>query len=393
MPRIRELFFYFALGMLLNSVLAADLSLPSPLTGPGTSALISLTFATGNDGIGGLQFDLQYDPTVMTLMTTPGDALRGSGKSIYVQDLAPNLRRFLIIGPNRNAIPGGVLLNLFINVSTNAANGTYALNIANFSSTDISGNAIPTSTASGSISIQGNTGSRIVASGVVNSASLAPGPVAPGEVITLIGSGIGPAIAVQPASSATSIVLGGTSVLFDSTPAPLLYAGPNQINAIVPYGISSQDLTQMLIVAGETIVGGLSLPVSPAAPAVFTLAGSGVGPGVILNQDLTVNSPANPADRGSVVVLYATGAGSMSPVPVDGQVTGDPPPVPNSPVSVQIGGADAQIRYAGAAPALVAGVLQVNCVVPENIDLGNSVPVVLMVGTTPSPAGAVLAVR
>lgn len=123
-------------------------------------------------------------------------------------------------------------------------------------------------------------------------------------------------------------------------------------------------------------------------PAILTLDSSGVGPGAILNQDFSVNSPSNPAGRGSIMALFATGAGMMNPVPIDGQVTGDNPPLADLPVSVEIGGSIAQVVYAGAAPGLVAGVLQVNCAVPLDIAPGESVPVNLFVGTFLSPAGA-----
>ncbi|MEO7143669.1 MAG: hypothetical protein ABI165_09230, partial [Bryobacteraceae bacterium] len=207
----------------------------------------------------------------------------------------------------------------------------------------------------GSLSVEGPMGSKLQPSGVLNAASLDSGPVAPGEIVTLIGSGIGPAGELQPATSATSMALGGTRVLFDGSPAPLLYAGPNQINAIVPFGISGQDVTQILVTNGGQVIAGFPIPVSAAAPAIFTRDASGVGPGATLNQDSSVNSPLNPADRGSVVVIYATGAGATDPLGVDGQVTAGVPPRPVLPVSVQIGGIDSEILYAGAAPGLIAG--------------------------------------
>ncbi len=234
----------------------------------------------------------------------------------------------------------------------------------------------------------------IQASGVLNAASLTSGPVSPGEIVTLIGSGIGPATATYPGSSATNTVLSATSVLFDGNPAPLLLAGPDQINAIVPYEISGQNSTQLFIMNGGRLVGEVPLSVAAATPAIITLDSSGAGPGAILNQDSSVNSPSNPAIRGSEVVLFATGAGVMNPTPVDGQVTGNSPPLPSLPVSVQIGGAAAQVVYAGAAPGLVAGVLQVNCVVPQQgITPSDSAPVVLMVGTAASPLGVVMAIQ
>ena len=79
--------------------------------------------------------------------------------------------------------------------------------------------------------------------------------------------------------------------------------------------------------------------------------------------------------RGHVIVLYATGAGQTTPESVDGQQTVPPTlPKPIGGVSVMIGGQNAQINYAGAAPYLVAGAIQVNAVVPTGVTPGTTVP-------------------
>lgn len=386
MPRT-FLFFCF-----LRAAFPATITLATQSSGPGSSVLISATFTPGNDSVSALQFDLQYDNNTMSVVVTPGDQPRGSGKSIYSQDVASNQKRFLIAGPNASPIPAGTILNLYVNLNANAS-GPIPLTISNLVVTDSSGSSVVSSGTSGAVTVQGNSGSRIDANGVLNAASLTSGPVAPGEIITLIGSGIGPPIPVQPTLSATAASLGGSSVLFDNVAAPLLYAGPSQINAIVPYEIAGNSTTQVLISSGNQLIAGFSMPVAAAAPAIFTQSGGGLGPGLILNQDLTINSPSNPAARGSIVVLYATGAGAMNPVPIDGQATIGPPQMPVLPVSVLIGGAAATVMYAGAAPTLVAGVLQVNCQVPASISPGDSVSVALTVGSISSPAGAVIAVR
>jgi uncharacterized protein (TIGR03437 family) len=78
--------------------------------------------------------------------------------------------------------------------------------------------------------------------------------------------------------------------------------------------------------------------------------GSGVGQGAILDQNSTVNSPSNPAEKGSIVIVFASGAGQTDPGGADGQIAGDTLPTPLLPVSVQIGGLEAKVLYAGAAP-------------------------------------------
>ena len=167
--------------------------------------------------------------------------------------------------------------------------------ISDLTATDAIGNTVPLAGQNGSLTVGGSSGSRIQPSGgVLNAASLVSGPAAPGEIVTLIGSGIGPATASLPAVSASSTLLGGVSVTIGGTPSPLLYAGPNQINAIVPYEISGQSSAQLFIMNSGQLIAGFPLSITPAMPAIFTATASGVGPGAILNQDSTVNSPSNP---------------------------------------------------------------------------------------------------
>jgi uncharacterized protein (TIGR03437 family) len=389
---LRALYPYIVFLAFGRIVGGAQLSLPVLSTGPGSSVLVSALFAPGADTVSGIQFDLHYDGSATSLLGTPGEAARLAGKSVFYADLSPNDKRFVVIGLNRDSIPQGTLINVFVVMKANALGGKYSLTLTNLVSTDPTGQVVPTTGANGSVTVGTELGSTLQEDGVLNAASLDAGPVAPGEIVILIGSGIGPSTAFQPTSSASSTELGGTSVLFDGRLAPLLYASPNQINVIVPYGISGEDVTQMTITSGGQVIARLPLPASAAAPAIFTQDATGVGPAAILNQDTSPNSPLNPADRGSIVVLFATGAGQTDPPSVDGQVSTGILPRPTQDVSVKIGGIDAEIKYAGAAPELVAGVVQVNCKVPQNVTPG-SVSIVLKIGTASSPAGLMLSIR
>jgi len=93
------------------------------------------------------------------------------------------------------------------------------------------------------------------------------------------------------------------------------------------------------------------------------------------------------------VVLYATGVGPMMPSPTDGQVAGNILEHPSLPVSVTVQGIDAEVLYAGAAPGLVEGLVQINCRVPLSVTPGVAVPVGITVGTASSPAGVVMAIQ
>ncbi len=173
------------------------------------------------------------------------------------------------------------------------------------------------------------TASQPFVSCVLNAASLQAGntsarptgTVAPGEIVSIFGTGVGPdqAVTAQPAAGSYPVTLGGTQVFFDGVPAAMLYAGTNQINAIVPYGIAA-PVTQMTLQRGGFTDGPRALPVAPAVPGIVTVNSSGTQQAAVLNQDGTYNAATNPAAIGSVIVFYAVGAGTMNPAAGDGTV-------------------------------------------------------------------------
>ena len=142
------------------------------------------------------------------------------------------------------------------------------------------------------------------------------------------------------------------------------------------------------------------MPVAPAAPDIFTLDSTGAGQAAVLNQDNSANGPTQPAVRGSVIQIFATGIAVAGAV--TGSVTLAAAPGSTDAVSVAIGGTAARIIYAGPAPGEVAGVIQVNAVVPDIAPTGPAVPIVLSVSPPQGPlqpiiyasqAGATIAVQ
>jgi uncharacterized protein (TIGR03437 family) len=210
---------------------------------------------------------------------------------------------------------------------------------------------------------------------VVNGASAIQSAIAPGEIITLHGTNLGPPTAaglvLQNGQPATT--LSGTRVLFDGVPAPILYASVDQLNVIVPREIAGRSVTLLEVEYFGTRSTAVGIPIVDASPAVFTLDSSGAGPGAVLNQDNTVNMPANPADRGSVIQIFATGA--------------------NSPVTVTIGGVDAQVTYAGPAPQSVDGLFQINAIVPSSLTPATAVPLVVRAGSKESQTAVTVSVH
>jgi uncharacterized protein (TIGR03437 family) len=230
---------------------------------------------------------------------------------------------------------------------------------------------------------------------VVNGASNLTGAISPGEIVVIYGSGLGPAQAAQYQVGSSGLVdcpLGGTTVTFNGTCAPLIYASSTQVNAVVPYSVSG-GTTQLTVTYQGQTAASLSVPVVPSAPGIFTLNTSGRGPGACINQDGTVNTPSTPAKVGDIVACYATGEGQTTPGGIDGKPAAVPLPRPNLPVTVTIGGRTVTPQYAGGAPGLVAGVMQVNAQIPAGIQTGDAVPFVVQVGTASSQPGVTIAVQ
>jgi len=204
----------------------------------------------------------------------------------------------------------------------------------------------------------------------------------------VFGSILGPSIGQTLELDSDNIVisdLSGVQVLVNGTAAPLLYVGAGQINAVAPYEIAGSvgRSVGVQVLNNGVQSNSLNVNVVATAPAVFSL---GNGQGAILNQDGSVNGPGNPAARGSVISIYGTGEGQLNPPGVDGSLaTGTVAslPRPAAPFSLTIGGATANYTYAGTAPQSFEGFLQVNAVIPSNIQTGNQ-PVVLTVGNASS---------
>jgi len=216
---------------------------------------------------------------------------------------------------------------------------------------------------------------------VLNAASfgIASGGISPGEIVSLFGDRIGPDTPAKfqiDSSGKFATEIGNTRVLFDGIPAPLLYAQDNQINAIVPWELTSGsiDLPAQFVYANIVIerngIANSPVPALVAAsdPGIFRLDSEPYGQGAILNQDGTVNSKKNPAQRGSVISIFATGTGPLAPIPGDGEIVADASRrvamVIETVFHPQL---EAEVLYAGAAPTLVAGLTQINVRIPKEV--------------------------
>jgi uncharacterized protein (TIGR03437 family) len=210
------------------------------------------------------------------------------------------------------------------------------------------------------------TGVYINPQGVLNGAGFSPPgePVAPGEFITIFGSGL--ATSQMVASPPYPDILGGVQVAINSINAPIYLVSPTQLNVLVPYAVTGSTATIVVTNNGRasnTVV----VPLSTTAPGVFSQNSSGVGAGVVVHANNTLVTASSPAKKGETVSIYLTGLGAVSPAVADG-TAGLTSPLSKTveAVEVTIGNLSAAVSYAGLAPGF-PGLYQINATVPASL--------------------------
>jgi uncharacterized protein (TIGR03437 family) len=208
----------------------------------------------------------------------------------------------------------------------------------------------------------------LTAAGIVSAATGRPGPVAPGQIITVYGADFG---------TDTSQL----RLLFEAEAAHILSVSGGQLNAVVPLSVAGKpDVPVVVEYAGQRSAA-VTVPVTQAAPGLFTSDASGRGQAAAQNENGSTNRADNPAARGSIIVLYGTGQGQPSD-------NGGPA----LPVSVQIGGVPAEVLYAGPVAGM-PGLLQVNARIGTGTTPAAAVPVVLTIGGVSSSPDVTVAVQ
>jgi len=210
--------------------------------------------------------------------------------------------------------------------------------------------------------------------GIANAASYVGKAIAPGLVVAIFGNNL-------------------KKILFDGVEAPVIYNRGDQAVVVVPYSVAGKATVAVQSDDGSIKSEVFRIAVAAAAPAIFSTQATGTGQAAMVNQDATLNNSTLPAARGTVVTFFATGEGQTTPTGIDGKVNSGVLPKPVLPVSVQIGGLDAEVLYAGGAPGMITGVMQVNVRVPATAVTGDAVAVVLKVGSFASQDKVTMAVK
>jgi len=162
--------------------------------------------------------------------------------------------------------------------------------------------------------------------------------LAPGMILTLFGEQLGPA---------------ATKVFINGWDAPVLYTSENQVNVLVPFELATGQPADIEVESAG--IKSRLFRVNRVAATAMTLFQ------VVLNQNGSLNSKQNPAEKGSIVVLWGTGGGNTLPASASGEIT----PLTGRPLDGRIRVWSLRIPahevlYAGAAPGAIAGLIQIN---------------------------------
>jgi uncharacterized protein (TIGR03437 family) len=224
----------------------------------------------------------------------------------------------------------------------------------------------------------------------VNGANLAPNRfLAPNTWATLYPASGGTFgketadISSVPNPSPLPKALADVQVLFDGVPAPVYYVSPGQINFLTPWNAATSGQSEVQIQkisTGQILAAGL-ISMNSVSPGIFMgarISATSVQAAVI-NQDGTINGPTNPAPRGSVIAIYATGQGFISGAPADGAPASPCLTTPYTPrvflgvgftdsVAVQTGEKVPDGGYVTYSGTCVPGLWQVNVQIPMAVD-------------------------
>ena len=225
----------------------------------------------------------------------------------------------------------------------------------------------------------------VLEGGAVNVASFVPARfpnygLARGSLFTVFGQSMGPAniqfvqafpVGTQLAGSSVRVRVGNTTV-----DCLMIFALAGQLAAILPSNTPLGAGTLTVTFNGQTS-NAIAIRVVEHAPGILTISQNGLGPAVITDPfNFVPNTVVNSFAPGDPAVLWVTGLGARSqdatPQAQDLQDSLD--------LTLRVGNrVITNFLYAGPAPTN-AGLDQVNFFIPEDVEEGCAVSVVLQVG-------------
>jgi uncharacterized protein (TIGR03437 family) len=204
--------------------------------------------------------------------------------------------------------------------------------------------------------------------GMVNSGSLRFGePIAPGTIVSLYGEGFSTQTALAT-SGFLPRLLDGVVALVNGVAAPLFFTSPNQINFQTPMEVVPGEVF-LQVRSGGLLSNAIRARVEDTSPGIFTITQNGTGEAVAVTaENYQLVSAANPARAGRYISVFCTGLGQLAEEIPTG-IPVERPLVTRSPLTLSVGGRNAEVTYAGAAPGY-PGLYQINFIVPAGLNSG-----------------------
>jgi len=225
----------------------------------------------------------------------------------------------------------------------------------------------------------------VAPSAIVDAANFELGPVAPGQIISIFGSGIAPEELSTFEWDEDGTVpedLSGIIVLADGYFMPLMAAGRGQINAVVPANVKGHQVDFVVINKGKASAP-MTVDLKKFVPRVFSAFGTGSGQAAAVNPSGVLNGGASPASVGGYLSFWVTGLADTSAPAFDpAALAEEAVPLP-FPIRVYVGGQQQILLYAGTAPGMLQAITQINVEIAPDTPSGPQ-PILIVVGAEQS---------
>jgi uncharacterized protein (TIGR03437 family) len=185
--------------------------------------------------------------------------------------------------------------------------------------------------------------------------------LAPGNLVTISGSGLSVTNATAPAGAPLPTTLNGTQVIVGGTAVPLLSVSPTSLTAQVPYELTTGMQYQVLVNTNGALTTPDMIQLANTSPGVSTAA---AGLLTAYHSNGSAVTEAAPAAPGESIYLLGAGLGATDIPVADGAISPSMPPANalDQP-SVTVNNEQATVTFAGLQPGTV-GIYQVTFTVP-----------------------------
>jgi uncharacterized protein (TIGR03437 family) len=349
------------------SLFAGTLAVGTGVASSSSNAAVNVTYTAGGTAATMLQFDLTFDGSVLLVTATAGSAVSSAGKSLQTSQPDPanaNVMRFMIFGLNQNVIGDGVVAVLNVGVRNAAYSGTVTLQISNIVAATTSGPAVTGTNGSVRVGSGGEPSPSVPAGGVTNGASF-EAVIAPGAFISVFGSNLAPSSVASTGRAWSSADFQGMnlptkldnySVTINGKPGYFAFIYSGQLNVLAPNDTGDDRMVAVQVLSPNGNSPAVQVKWQRYAPAFFCQNVGG---------KFYLAGPARGVKPGANIETYGTGFGPTNPSYPEGQILTQAYPLPTGAVTVKVGGANAQVVWAG---LTYAGVYQINIVVPTLAD-------------------------